>query len=116
MLLASLEIIPCPKLLSQCSALCFIHSLNKCSLSSFPVPGTVLMLEIKPLKEIDKVLACLELMCWAMVEHVLWKKADRGGMASLPRRGMESPNVNLSNARKEARARAMRMSKKRTFR
>lgn len=53
--------IPCQKLWSQCSALCFIHSLNKCSLSSFPVPGIVPMLEIKHLKEIEKVPACPEL-------------------------------------------------------
>lgn len=54
MLLASSEITPCQKLRSQGRALCFIHSLNERPLSSFHVPGTVLMLEIKHLKETDK--------------------------------------------------------------
>ena len=64
MLLASLEIVPHQRLRSQGSPLCFTHSLNKCALSSFHVPGTVPMLEIQRLQGIDKVPARLELQCW----------------------------------------------------
>lgn len=48
------------------------------------MPGTVLMPVIKHLKEIDQVPACLEPRGWAMVEHMLWKKANRGGVAPYP--------------------------------